>query len=525
MFDDELSSVDISRLNAMLQEAKERYLDKGYPPRVAHEEAVQDVYEQTGYALGKRPDRAGRGGRGGNDYRYAERFEAAFAPLPGDCSFYSPPRQDRQILNHMRYSEESSRGAGRSRTGRSSSSRTQPSGTEYDRMFQDGKDSQAARTSGKVLSLEEIKMREFQIVRELINQDMNPEYARQQGEQFTIRECGKRVRAGLEAAGLPKDYNRDEENENRGGQRARRAGDGREKFAQGDEDEHRTGRSQSSDKENDEYGFSRRQASRSEYAAYGADPWERSNSNRNSEKELRAISEKIYDEWIEKGASPEEARHEAKTWFKRNKSRGTRVALAARALLAVPVLVTLDRLNRRACISTIPPQVSLRRSLDTLVAAAPAATIRRTVDLAAAVVKSVDLAATVLKSVALASLVRRDRRARQKRTLTTPLGAGLADTSYDDSKDEPSGVKPDVDLYKLLGVHKSATGEEIKAAHRKLCIKHHPDRVQGGPAAKQAATETMARINQASDVLKDREMRATYDRTGLIASVGESPDA
>lgn len=89
----------------------------------------------------------------------------------------------------------------------------------------------------------------------------------------------------------------------------------------------------------------------------------------------------------------------------------------------------------------------------------------------------------------------------------------------------PSGVKPDKDLYQLLGVSKQATVAEIKAARRKLCIKYHPDRVQGGQTAKDEATEKMAQINQACDVLMDGEMRAFYDRTGLIASVGESPDA
>ncbi|KAJ8115257.1 hypothetical protein OPT61_g3046 [Boeremia exigua] len=84
---------------------------------------------------------------------------------------------------------------------------------------------------------------------------------------------------------------------------------------------------------------------------------------------------------------------------------------------------------------------------------------------------------------------------------------------------QPSGVKPDQDLYKLLGVSRSATVAEIKQAHRKLCIKHHPDRVQGGPSAKKAATEKMAQINQACDVLKDKTMRAFYDRTGLLANM------
>jgi DnaJ-class molecular chaperone len=69
-----------------------------------------------------------------------------------------------------------------------------------------------------------------------------------------------------------------------------------------------------------------------------------------------------------------------------------------------------------------------------------------------------------------------------------------------------------------LGISSSASTSEIKKAHRKWSLENHPDRVAGGSAAKKRATERMAMINQAHDVLKDKEMRAFYDRTGLIAS-------
>ncbi|KAF9698112.1 hypothetical protein EKO04_003761 [Ascochyta lentis] len=86
-----------------------------------------------------------------------------------------------------------------------------------------------------------------------------------------------------------------------------------------------------------------------------------------------------------------------------------------------------------------------------------------------------------------------------------------------------SGTKPAEDLYVTLGVSASASAESIKQAHRKLSIKHHPDRETGSAAAKKAATGRMAQINQAYDVLKDDEMREFYDRTGLIASKGLPP--
>jgi hypothetical protein len=90
---------------------------------------------------------------------------------------------------------------------------------------------------------------------------------------------------------------------------------------------------------------------------------------------------------------------------------------------------------------------------------------------------------------------------------------GYADSSY--TAPPPSGTKPEEDLYKLLGISKTATAEQIKSAHRKMCMKYHPDRVTG-TREKKAATEHMARINQAHDVLKDEKLRAYYDRTGLI---------
>ena len=85
-------------------------------------------------------------------------------------------------------------------------------------------------------------------------------------------------------------------------------------------------------------------------------------------------------------------------------------------------------------------------------------------------------------------------------------------------------MKPAVDLYKLLGVSKHATVVEITKAWKKLCLQCHPDRVNG-TVAKQEATDKMAQINEAKDVLADAELREYYDLTGLIAGICESPDA
>jgi molecular chaperone DnaJ len=66
------------------------------------------------------------------------------------------------------------------------------------------------------------------------------------------------------------------------------------------------------------------------------------------------------------------------------------------------------------------------------------------------------------------------------------------------------------DYYKILGVGKNATDEEIKKAYRKLARQHHPDR---NPGNKQAE-EKFKEISQAHDVLSDPEKRKAYDRGG-----------
>lgn len=63
------------------------------------------------------------------------------------------------------------------------------------------------------------------------------------------------------------------------------------------------------------------------------------------------------------------------------------------------------------------------------------------------------------------------------------------------------------DYYKILGVDKKATSEEIKKAYRKLVTKYHPDKNQGNKDAENMAKD----INEANEVLSDPEKRAKYD--------------
>ena len=66
------------------------------------------------------------------------------------------------------------------------------------------------------------------------------------------------------------------------------------------------------------------------------------------------------------------------------------------------------------------------------------------------------------------------------------------------------------DYYKILGVDKDATSEEIKKAYRKLAMKYHPDRNPGNKAAEEKFKE----ITEANEVLSDPDKRKKYDQLG-----------
>jgi curved DNA-binding protein len=67
-----------------------------------------------------------------------------------------------------------------------------------------------------------------------------------------------------------------------------------------------------------------------------------------------------------------------------------------------------------------------------------------------------------------------------------------------------------VDYYKILGLSKEATEEDIKKAYRKLARKHHPDL---NPNNKEAH-KLFQQINEANEVLSDPEKRKKYDQYG-----------
>lgn len=64
--------------------------------------------------------------------------------------------------------------------------------------------------------------------------------------------------------------------------------------------------------------------------------------------------------------------------------------------------------------------------------------------------------------------------------------------------------------YDVLGIGKSASGDEIKKAYKKQAIKYHPDKNQGDKTSEEKFKE----INEAYDCLKDSQKKAAYDRFG-----------
>ncbi len=71
------------------------------------------------------------------------------------------------------------------------------------------------------------------------------------------------------------------------------------------------------------------------------------------------------------------------------------------------------------------------------------------------------------------------------------------------------------DYYEILGVSKTASDDEIKKAFRKAAVQYHPDK-QGGDE------EKFKEVNEAYEVLKDKQKRQRYDQFGQAVVVSAS---
>jgi len=67
------------------------------------------------------------------------------------------------------------------------------------------------------------------------------------------------------------------------------------------------------------------------------------------------------------------------------------------------------------------------------------------------------------------------------------------------------------DYYRLLGVEREASAEEIKRAYRKRVMEYHPDRNQDKPHYE----EILKEINEAYQVLGNEEKRRQYDLASM----------
>ena len=80
------------------------------------------------------------------------------------------------------------------------------------------------------------------------------------------------------------------------------------------------------------------------------------------------------------------------------------------------------------------------------------------------------------------------------------MNHGWGNGSSSSSSSSSSSASSLADAYRILGVNPSATNDEVKAAYRKMALKHHPDKVAAlGEDVRRAAEKKFQEINDAKD--------------------------
>ena len=77
-----------------------------------------------------------------------------------------------------------------------------------------------------------------------------------------------------------------------------------------------------------------------------------------------------------------------------------------------------------------------------------------------------------------------------------------------------------VDYYKVLGVDRGASDDDLKKAYRKLAMRWHPDK---NPTTKKEAEAKFKQISEAYEVLSDFQKRTIYDQLGEEGLKGQPP--
>lgn len=92
-------------------------------------------------------------------------------------------------------------------------------------------------------------------------------------------------------------------------------------------------------------------------------------------------------------------------------------------------------------------------------------------------------------------------------------------------KEDIERVINEEDYYKVLGVEKQASSNDIEKAFRKLSVKWHPDKVKvKDESLRESALNVYKKINEAKEILADSNKRELYDKYGKEALKGSGPD-